>query len=56
VAKKLVADVRIIRDVGEALGHSVETATPESVVLVAGSLYVVGEAKAALENGSVQPG
>jgi len=56
VAKKLVADVRIIRDVGEALGFAVETATLDSVVLVAGSLYVVGEAKAALEKGSVQPG
>jgi dihydrofolate synthase/folylpolyglutamate synthase len=56
VAKKLVADVRIIRDVGEAVGYAVATATPESVVLVAGSLYVVGEAKAALEKRSLHPG
>jgi dihydrofolate synthase/folylpolyglutamate synthase len=56
VAKTLVPDTRIIRDVGEALRQAVQAATSESVVLVAGSLYVVGEAKAALENTSVQPG
>jgi dihydrofolate synthase/folylpolyglutamate synthase len=55
-AQTLVSDVRIIRDVGAALSYAVATATPEGVVLVAGSLYVVGEAKAALENASVQPG
>jgi dihydrofolate synthase/folylpolyglutamate synthase len=56
VAKAMVSDVRIIRDVGEALGYAVQTAAPESLTLVAGSLYVVGEAKAALEHGTVQPG
>jgi dihydrofolate synthase/folylpolyglutamate synthase len=56
VARMMLADVRIIRDVGEALRFAVDTAASESVVLVAGSLYVVGEAKAALEKRSVQPG
>jgi dihydrofolate synthase/folylpolyglutamate synthase len=56
VARTLISDVRIIRDVGEALSCAVATATAESVILVAGSLYVVGEVKAALENKSVQPG
>jgi dihydrofolate synthase/folylpolyglutamate synthase len=56
VAKTLVSDVRIIRDVGEALHYAVRTAGPESLTLVAGSLYVVGEAKAALEKRTVQPG
>ncbi|MGE5255068.1 MAG: bifunctional folylpolyglutamate synthase/dihydrofolate synthase [Hyphomicrobiales bacterium] len=56
VANTLVTDIRIIRDVGEALRFAVDTATSETIVLVAGSLYVVGEAKAALEKRSVQPG
>jgi len=45
-----------MRDVGSALRYAMETAAPQSLTLVAGSLYVVGEAKAALENASVQPG
>jgi dihydrofolate synthase/folylpolyglutamate synthase len=56
VARTLVADVRIIPDVGNALRRAIETATPDSLTLVAGSLYVVGEAKAALEESPVQPG
>jgi dihydrofolate synthase/folylpolyglutamate synthase len=56
VARTLVADVRIIPDVGNALRCAIETATPDSLTLVAGSLYVVGEAKAALEESPVQPG
>jgi dihydrofolate synthase/folylpolyglutamate synthase len=55
-ARGLVSDIRIIPDVGDALRCAVETAAPDSLTLVAGSLYVVGEAKAALEKGSVQPG
>ena len=56
VAKTLVSGVRIIRDVAAALDHAVKTARPQSLTLVAGSLYVVGEAKAALEKRTVQPG
>jgi len=55
-ARKLVSDIHIMRDVGSALRYAMETAAPQSLTLVAGSLYVVGEAKAALENASVQPG
>jgi dihydrofolate synthase/folylpolyglutamate synthase len=55
-ARGLVSDIRIIPDVGDALRCAVETAAPDSLTLVAGSLYVVGEAKAAFEKGSVQPG
>jgi dihydrofolate synthase/folylpolyglutamate synthase len=56
VAEKLVPDIRTILDVGDALRFAMKTALPQSLTLVAGSLYVVGEAKAALENASTQPG
>jgi len=49
VARPLVSDIRIIDDVGEAVRHAIATAGPDDAVCVAGSLYVVGEAKAALE-------
>jgi dihydrofolate synthase/folylpolyglutamate synthase len=55
-ARARVADVKVIKDVGRALAHAVRSAAPESLTLVAGSLYVVGEAKAALEHRTVQPG
>lgn len=53
MAKKFAFDVSIISDVGAAVKHAVETALPEEAVCIAGSLYVVGEAKQALENFSV---
>ena len=56
LAKSMVADVKVIKDVGQALAHAVHAAAPGSLTLVAGSLYVVGEAKAALERRTVQPG
>jgi dihydrofolate synthase/folylpolyglutamate synthase len=56
VAEKLVPDIRTIPDVGDALRFAMKTAPPQSLTLVAGSLYVVGEAMAALENASTQPG
>lgn len=49
VAKKAVSDVRVIEDVAQAVKHAVETAAPEDVVCIAGSLYVVGEAREAFE-------
>jgi dihydrofolate synthase/folylpolyglutamate synthase len=52
----MVADIRIEPDVGNALRFAMETAAPQSLTLVAGSLYVIGEAKAALEKATVQPG
>ncbi|MGA6926198.1 MAG: folylpolyglutamate synthase/dihydrofolate synthase family protein, partial [Desulfosarcina sp.] len=49
-ARPLISDIRIIPDVGDAVRHAIATSRPEDAVCVAGSLYVVGEAKAALEN------
>jgi len=54
VAKTAVSDVRIIEDVAQAVKHAVETAGREDVVCIAGSLYVVGEAKEAFEKGAVR--
>jgi dihydrofolate synthase/folylpolyglutamate synthase len=48
-ARPLIADIRIIADVGAAVGHAIATSGPDDAVCIAGSLYVVGEAKAALE-------
>ena len=48
-AKPLITDIQIIPDVGDAVRHAIATSRPEDAVCVAGSLYVVGEAKAALE-------
>ena len=53
VAKQMVPDVRIISDVPEAVASAIETASPEGAVLVAGSLYLVGETMEAIEKGVV---
>jgi dihydrofolate synthase/folylpolyglutamate synthase len=55
-ARPLAADVRVIKDVGQALAHALQAAPRGGLTLAAGSLYVVGEVKAALEQASVQPG
>lgn len=55
-ARTLAADVRVIKDVGQALAHALRAAPRGGLTLAAGSLYVVGEVKAALDHGSVQPG
>jgi len=49
LAKKMVPNVIIKSDVEQALNFAIHTASPEDVICVAGSLYVVGEAKEALE-------
>lgn len=49
VAENLISDVTIIPDVGKAVNYAVKTASPDDAVCIAGSLYVVGEAKEALE-------
>ena len=49
-ASELTADWSVIPDVAEAVSHAITSSAPDDVVLIAGSLYVVGEAKAALEN------
>lgn len=50
VAKKIIPGVTIIPDVKQALEHAIKTASPDDTICVAGSLYVVGEAKEALED------
>ena len=49
IAKQTVPDTTIIPDVENAVKHAIETASRDDVVCIAGSLYVVGEAKEALE-------
>ncbi|MBW2515283.1 MAG: bifunctional folylpolyglutamate synthase/dihydrofolate synthase [Deltaproteobacteria bacterium] len=51
VAKKTLSEVSIISDVAAAVRNAIETAGRDDVVCVAGSLYVVGEAKEAIEKG-----
>ena len=38
----------VIRDVGDAVKHAIAISQPNDIICVAGSLYVVGEAKTAL--------
>jgi dihydrofolate synthase/folylpolyglutamate synthase len=52
-AKKIISDVSIVPDVADAFRKAVETAASDEVICVAGSLYVVGEAKEALEKGLI---
>jgi dihydrofolate synthase/folylpolyglutamate synthase len=51
IAKKILSEVSIISDVAAAVRNAIETAGRDDVVCVAGSLYVVGEAKEAIEKG-----
>jgi dihydrofolate synthase/folylpolyglutamate synthase len=48
-AGDLVADMTVIPDVADAVRHAMETAAEKDAICIAGSLYVVGEAKAYLE-------
>ena len=48
-AKEFISDIQIIPDVQKAIAHAIENASPEDVVCIAGSLYVVGEAKEMFE-------
>ncbi len=50
-AKKIIPDVTIISDVAQAFKQAVAAADFNEVICIAGSLYVVGEAKAAIEKG-----
>jgi len=49
VAESFISDITIIPDVGEAVMYAVKTAQPDDAVCIAGSLYLVGEAKEVLE-------
>ncbi|WP_419656789.1 FolC: folylpolyglutamate synthase [Desulfosarcina variabilis str. Montpellier] len=55
VAEPLIEEIEIVSDVGDAVRHAVATSGPNDAVCVAGSLYVVGEAKAALQQVSDLP-
>jgi len=45
IAKKIVIDTKIIPQVSSAIRHAISNATPDDAICIAGSLYVVGEAK-----------
>ncbi|MBW1849460.1 MAG: bifunctional folylpolyglutamate synthase/dihydrofolate synthase, partial [Deltaproteobacteria bacterium] len=49
VAEKLASDIQMIPEVGEAIQHAIKNASSDSAICIAGSLYVVGEAKEALD-------
>jgi len=48
VAKKLTPNIQMIPDVDKAVQHAVNYTSSDSAICIAGSLYVVGEAKEAL--------
>jgi dihydrofolate synthase/folylpolyglutamate synthase len=48
-ARALTNDVTVIPEVAAAVSYAIESSAPEDAVCIAGSLYVVGEAKAFLE-------
>jgi dihydrofolate synthase/folylpolyglutamate synthase len=50
-AQKIISDVSIVPDVAGAAKIAIENSGPDDVICIAGSLYVVGEAKAAIEKG-----
>jgi dihydrofolate synthase/folylpolyglutamate synthase len=50
-AQKMAADISLTPDVAGAVTHAVRTARSKEVICIAGSLYVVGEAKEAFEKG-----
>jgi dihydrofolate synthase/folylpolyglutamate synthase len=53
-AKKIISDVTVIPEVAAAARQAIETANPNDVICIAGSLYVVGEAKEAIEKGLIK--
>ena len=48
-ARQIISDITLIDDVEKAVQYAVQTAGPDEVVCIAGSLYVVGEAKETFE-------
>ncbi|MGD9290925.1 MAG: folylpolyglutamate synthase/dihydrofolate synthase family protein [Desulfobacterales bacterium] len=52
-AKNLYPDAAIISDVSQAVKTAVETTPRDGAICIAGSLYVVGEAKEAIEKGLI---
>jgi dihydrofolate synthase/folylpolyglutamate synthase len=54
IAQKIISEVSIVNDVADAFRQAIETAASDEVICVAGSLYVVGEAKEAIEKGLIR--
>ena len=54
-ARHIVEDITMIPDVSEAVRHAMENAADREAICIAGSLYVVGEAKAHLEKQGLPP-
>ena len=52
-AKNLKPEVAIIPNVAQAIKNAVESAPRHGAICIAGSLYVVGEAKEALDKGLI---
>ncbi len=52
IVREKITDIRVIPNVDEAVVHAVETTPPDGVICIAGSLYVVGEAKETFEKNS----
>jgi dihydrofolate synthase/folylpolyglutamate synthase len=50
-AQKIISDVSVAPDVAGAATIAIKNSGPDDVVCIAGSLYVVGEAKEAIEKG-----
>jgi dihydrofolate synthase/folylpolyglutamate synthase len=48
-AKKIIQDIEIIPDVSKAIKYAIKTASVNDAICIAGSLYLVGEAKEALD-------
>ena len=49
IAKKIIPDVCIIQDVDKAIKHAIKIASSDDAICIAGSLYLVGEAKEMLD-------
>ena len=53
-AKKIISALSMVPDVAGAAKTAIENAGPDEVICIAGSLYVVGEAKEAIEKGLIK--
>ena len=53
-AQKIISALSIVPDVAGAAKAAIEKAGPDEVICIAGSLYVVGEAKEAIEKGLIK--
>ena len=50
IAKKIIEDITIITNVEKAVKYAIQTSGKDDAVCISGSLYLVGEAKAAFKN------